>query len=186
MSVQIPPPTSLGDDKETTPEVPHIPIQGPTFMECGAALPGDSMERFLQSFERSTRRWELVVYPALFAFMVLAAYGFFLIYNLTYDMRVMANSIDPAMGQHMVILAENMEHLTENISIMTAQVQSMSTDMNDISAKMNSLRTMEPILTHMQRMDASMQSMVITTDMMHKDMATMGRPMSIMNRLAPW
>ena len=37
------------------------------------------LERFARSFEISARRWELVVYPSLFAFIVLAAYGFFLI-----------------------------------------------------------------------------------------------------------
>ena len=38
---------------------------------------GDSMDRFVRVFETSARRWELVIYPAMLAFVVLAAYGFF-------------------------------------------------------------------------------------------------------------
>ena len=37
------------------------------------------LDNFSRTFEASARRWELVVYPSLLAFIVLAAYGFFLI-----------------------------------------------------------------------------------------------------------
>ena len=41
-----------------------------------------SNDRLAQVFESSARRWELIVYPSLFAFIILAAYGFYLIFNL--------------------------------------------------------------------------------------------------------
>ena len=41
-----------------------------------------SMDRLSEAFESSARRWELIVYPSLFAFIILAAYGFFLVYSL--------------------------------------------------------------------------------------------------------
>ena len=41
--------------------------------------------RLSEVFESSARRWELIVYPSLFAFIILAAYGFYLIYNLARD-----------------------------------------------------------------------------------------------------
>lgn len=37
------------------------------------------LDKFSRTFEASARRWELVVYPSLLAFIILAAYGFFLI-----------------------------------------------------------------------------------------------------------
>ena len=38
-----------------------------------ASLRGtDSLDRLARAFESSARRWELIVYPALFAFIVLA------------------------------------------------------------------------------------------------------------------
>lgn len=39
----------------------------------GATLNGQPLERFASCFEKSARRWEMVVYPALFAFCVLSS-----------------------------------------------------------------------------------------------------------------
>ena len=57
------------------------------------ALPLDMaacMDKFARTFEASARRWELIVYPSMLAFIVLAAYGFFLIYTLTGDVGRLA------------------------------------------------------------------------------------------------
>ncbi len=43
---------------------------------------GDAMDRFVRVFESSARRWELVMYPAMLAFVLLAAYGFFLMLSI--------------------------------------------------------------------------------------------------------
>jgi len=40
--------------------------------------PTDPLERLANTFDSSARRWEMVVYPSLFAFVLLAGYGFFL------------------------------------------------------------------------------------------------------------
>ena len=51
---------------------------------------GDAMDRFVRVFETSARRWELIIYPAMLAFVVLAGYGFFLIYTLSKDISTLA------------------------------------------------------------------------------------------------
>jgi hypothetical protein len=81
-------------------------------MECGAAISRGQMEQFVNSFQQSTRRWEIIVYPAMFAFVVLAGYGFFLIYSLTGDMSSMARSMDPKMGEHMEAMASSVVNLS--------------------------------------------------------------------------
>ena len=58
-------------------------------------LQGDALDRFVTVFAAAARRWELVVYPALLAFVILAAYGFFLIYTLSKDMHLLASGMDP-------------------------------------------------------------------------------------------
>ena len=58
------------------------------------------MDRFVRSFEKSARRWELIIYPAMLAFVILAAYGFFLIYTLSKDVHFLASSMDPELGKH--------------------------------------------------------------------------------------
>jgi uncharacterized protein YoxC len=149
----------------------------PSF-DCGAAIRTDVMQEFVQNFSKSSRRWEVVVYPALFAFIVLAAYGFYLIFSLTRDMHVMANSVQQ----------------------MTTEVQTMAVTMEDVSVKLN---TLKPMLAKMGSMDGSMggmdhtmkrmntsvQAMSVSTDKMRHEMTIMSRnvarPMSIMNSFMP-
>ena len=139
-------------------------------MECGAAIGKGEMEKFVQSFQQSAKRWEVIVYPALFAFSVLAAYGFFLIYSLTSDMTMMARSMDPKMGEHMDIMSKSIVQLSEQVHIMSNQVQIMSSTMIDISEKLN---TLPPMLNHIGNMDSSMLTMDSSMQDMRGSMKSM-------------
>ncbi len=165
-----------------TLEPPHTDI-----MECGAAISTNSMERFVHAFEKSARRWEMIVYPAMFAFVVLAAYGFFLIYSLSQDMRIIASRFDPNMGGHMAELATNIRDLNQNISLMTQRMDTISVTMTDMSQKLD---TLNPMLTRLSDMERTMRVMTVTSDQMRKDMSTMtqsfARPMNMINRMTPW
>lgn len=153
-------------------------------------LDGDAMERFVRVFEASARRWELVVYPALLAFAILAAYGFFLIYSLSRDIHTLAQGMDPNMGPHLSDIAASVAYLSENVRTMTRRVDKMSNTLVDMSEKMDSLDTLDPMLVHMRGMDASMHNMNITGDQMRNEMTYMGRniarPLSKMNSFLPW
>ncbi|NNG12067.1 MAG: hypothetical protein HKM88_02340 [Halobacteria archaeon] len=153
-------------------------------------LDGDMMERFVRSFEASARRWELVVYPALLAFVILAAYGFFLIYTLSRDIHVLAEGMDPEMGQHLTDISSSVAYLSENVRTMTRRVDKMSNTLIDISDKMDTLETLDPMLVHMRGMDGSMHNMNITIDQMRGEVTYMGRsigrPLSKMNSFFPW
>ena len=81
-----------------------------------------ALERFAKSFEASARRWELIVYPSLFAFIILAAYGFFLIYSLTEDMHTLAERMDPEMGANMGTMAGHISVLSLNIENMSDRI----------------------------------------------------------------
>ena len=53
-------------------------LTGPVGVPCDsteARLNAFAIDRLSQSFAASAKRWELIVYPSLFAFMILAAYG---------------------------------------------------------------------------------------------------------------
>ncbi len=167
-----------------------------------------ALERFAKSFEASARRWEMVVYPSLFAFIILAAYGFFLIYSLTQDMHTLAKSIDPSMQPHMEIMATNVRELSVNIAAMTERIHQMAdnvksmddtvgainsnievmrTDMTDMSRKMD---TLEPMVVNMAAMTQAMHAMTVSTGVMSRDMGAATyqfvRPMSFMNSFFPW
>ncbi len=49
------------------------------------SLDSGCMERLADTFESSAKRWELIVYPSMVAFIVLAVYGFYLVYTLSRD-----------------------------------------------------------------------------------------------------
>ncbi len=164
----------------------------------GAGVAGSAaLDRFARSFEASAKRWELVVYPSLFAFIILAAYGFFLIYSLTQDMHVLAKSIDPQMSQHMSQMSSHIATLSVSIELMSEDIERMTSEVEVMSTKLNAL---EPMLVNMSEMNRNMHAMAMNTGVMtmntgamtrntsamSRDMSQMGRPLSFMNFFTPW
>lgn len=157
---------------------------------------GDAMDRFVRLFEASARRWELVVYPAMLAFVVLAAYGFFLIYSLSKDIHTLAMGMDPQMAKNLSHISESVIYLSENVRTMTRRVYSMSESVEDMADRMDSLKYLEPMLVNMNGMNSSMEgmnknmrSMNVTGDAIRYEMGNMNnslRPMGRMNSIMPW
>jgi len=99
----------------------------------------ECMGRLADSFEASARRWELVVYPSLVAFILLATYGFFLIYNLTHDISNVAKSVDKMTASVTQDLGQ--------IADATAYMRPMSDDLRAMSGNINEMNTN---VSHMQ------------------------------------
>ncbi len=142
-----------------------------------------AIDRLSQAFETSAKRWELIVYPTLFAFIILAAYGFYLVFSLAKDVHYLAISVDT----NMTVLASNMQSISDNVAQMSSSVRSMAVGMDSIARDVN---TLEPMLGSIQDMDRAMQSMTLSTSSMRQDMAVMNqsisRPMQFMNWFMPW
>ena len=152
--------------------------------------PNAEYNRLSEVFESSARRWELIVYPSLFAFIILAAYGFYLIYNLAKDVHYLAISVDT----NMTMLSGNMQNVSDNMSQLTANIRAMTVTMDSID---NKVATLEPMLANLDSMDGAIQSMTHathsmgrSTHFMQADLSRMnhniGRPMSFMNSFMPW
>jgi len=156
---------------------------------------GDAMDRFVRAFEASARRWELVMYPAMLAFGVLAAFGFFMIYNLSKDISTMAQGMDPELGKHLNQISESVIYLSENMRTMTRRVYHMSDSVEVMAGRMEALEHMEPMLTNMNGISLSMDSinketstMIQSMDAMRHDMDEMShsmRPLGDMNNIMP-
>ena len=154
------------------------------------------MDRYVRAFESSARRWELIVYPAMLAFVVLAAYGFFLIYTLSKDINTLARGMDPEMGKHLSHISESVIYLSENVRTMTRRVYHMSESVEDMAGKMTALEHLEPMLVNMHGMNTSMSGMNqemrhmnVTGDVMRYEIGGMGesmRPLNFMNNFVPW
>lgn len=123
---------------------------------------GRSLDQLSKAFMASARRWEMIVYPSLVAFIVLAGYGFFLIYSLTMD----ASKIADNMNQ----ISVQMESISKNMVVMTQTVDSQSASMQEM-------------VLHMRGMNMSMNQMRHDFAVLNNSVS---RPMSFMNTFMPW
>jgi len=145
-----------------------------------------SMDRLSMAFETSARRWELIVYPSLFAFILLAAYGFYLIFSLAKDVHFLALSVDSNMN----IMSSNLQTMTDSVGQLSANVRTMAVSVDSMA---NDVRTLEPMMTSMEAMNESMKTITYSTSNMQHDMRAMNynindvsRPMTMWNSFMPW
>ncbi len=153
--------------------------------------PSDPLERLANTFDSSARRWEMVVYPSLFAFVLLAGYGFFLIYRLTHDIAILSQSVT-----HMaVIVSDAMPRMTKDLGTMTGSIDNMTGNIDgmtheivSMSGQMNSLT---PMSKNIQSMTHNIGSMNRSVYGMQRDMHGMNRtvssgPFGMMNDMIPF
>lgn len=128
------------------------------------------IERMLRQMERSSRRWEKMVFPALIAFILLAGYGFFLVYSVTRDMAIIAQTID-------VDFREDVTHIRNDISDMVAQVEYMQETMAAISVKMDPLQEMPPLVAEIKHLDDTISVISDSVSNMDRSVVSMNRSM---------
>jgi hypothetical protein len=140
------------------------------------------MDKFARTFEASARRWELVVYPSMLAFIILAAYGFFLIYSLSNDIGRLANSMDTVVNS-MDHVAANMTAVSGNVALMSGNLTHIATDTGE------GTRSMKDMLVRLDRMNTTMAVIAVPMYQIRNDMGRMSNnmqqvagPMKIM----PW
>jgi len=215
MSIKDPEKWNSTSSQETLPR--ESPSSANASPERPAAGGGGEiyLERFAETFQASARRWEMIVYPSMLAFIILAVYGFYLVYSLTRDMHTLSASMDPDMQPHMDTLASSVTSLSKSIDTMsdhvtqmTQSVQNMDKTMiaintnitfmrDDMSLIAKSMDNMEPMLVNLSemnvaihKMNESIISMTISIGKMGHDVGAATqqfvRPMSFINSFAPW
>lgn len=128
------------------------------------------LEKFSRTFEASARRWELVVYPSLLAFVVLAAYGFYLIYMLTGDVNRLAHSMET------VVVA--IEHMSADINAVSGNVAGMSGNLDTIAADVGSgSQDMNHLLGRLDNINQSVGVMTVPMYHIRNDMGRMRHTM---------
>jgi len=144
------------------------------------------VDKFAKTFEASARRWELIVYPSLLAFIILAAYGFFLIYNLTNDVGRLARSME-----HVVVSMDeavaDMGRMSVNMVAMSGNLQSIATDAG------KGTESIEKLVGQIDKVNQSMAVMTVPMYQMRSDMASMSHnvknvtgPMNMVSGIFPW
>ena len=160
--------------------------------------PTDPLERLANTFDSSARRWEMVVYPSMFAFVLLAGYGFFLIYRLTHDIAVLSQSVThmavivsdvmPRMSNDLTRMTGSVDNITGNIAGMSGDIGGMTTEISSMSGQMDSLT---PMSKNIQSMTHNLGSMNRSVYGMQRDMHGMNRtvssgPFGMMNDVMPF
>lgn len=128
-----------------------------------------SLETLSSAFTASARRWEAIVYPSMFAFILLAIYGFYLIYNLTSDVSRVADNMEHIVTS-MSEMSVNMEVVSHNMVVMTQTLDSQSNSMQEMTF-------------YIRNMDVSMRQMRYDISTMNNSVS---RPMQFMNTFMPW
>jgi uncharacterized protein YoxC len=129
----------------------------------------ESLDELTHTFTASARRWQMIVYPSMFAFVLLASFGFFLIYSLTNDVTKVANEMG-RIGNNMQNVVVHMESVAGNMSVMT--------------------QTMDVQSRTMQEMNAHVRNMSLSVNRISHDVAilndSVSKPMQFMNNYMPW
>ncbi|MEA3275868.1 MAG: hypothetical protein U9Q81_11370 [Pseudomonadota bacterium] len=167
----------------------------------GTGIPGggetslsdhDILCALVTSMVQGNRRWQMVVFPSLFAFVLLAAYGFYLIFSLVEDVDRMATSVYLNLG----FMSERMGQISQNIDALTSSVRDISVNLDDLTGTVTAMnatvvtisgqmRAMPPMLDamrdvnlHIAAMDQSMQSLDGRVGTMTASVQTMNNQMA--------
>ena len=144
------------------------------------------LDNFSRTFEASARRWELVVYPSLLAFIVLAAYGFFLIYTLTGDVSRLARSMESVVVS-MDGVVTTMTTVSGNVAAMSSNLTSIADDVGEGSDTMASMHdSMVGIKETMHVMTVPMYQIRHDMAGMNQHMHKVAQPMRMMGGIMPF
>jgi hypothetical protein len=144
------------------------------------------LDNFSRTFEASARRWELVVYPSLLAFIVLASYGFFLIYTLTGDVSRLARSMESVVVS-MDGVVNTMTTVSGNVATMSSNLTTIADDVGEGSDTMASMHeSMVEIKETMHVMAVPMYQIRHDMAGMNHHMHKVAQPMRMMGGIMPF
>lgn len=149
------------------------------------------VEDELQDFEEKqvnvTRTLQMIVYPAMVAFIILSAYGFYLVQSLTTDVHRLTQTI---VDMH--------ESVDDNMTKMTGSIESMRGNMTELVNSTGQMSSnivgmndsTQDMAGNIRQMNASTQNMAVSTYNMQRDMWSMNKnisgPMKMFNKFNPF
>lgn len=139
-----------------------------------------TMSMAVTTISRALARWERVILPMMLGFILLAAYGFYLIFNLVYDIGMISNNV----AQMTMTVDKNMMAITEELKDMKREVANMSGSVNNMQKDMSQMNQgFQRLNLHVGHIDYSAEKM--STDLWEMSRNISG-PMSTMNNVMPW
>lgn len=128
----------------------------------------------LKNFEN---RWKYAVFPAMIAFVLLASFGFYLIYNMLQRMEDLSRDVNRMVN----VLEDSLPSMTGDMRTMNVTIST------SLPALENQIADMSQ---EMKRMSYSTASLSATTRNMGHNLREVNKnistPLSIMNSVVPW
>lgn len=147
----------------------------------------DELRDFEERQVNVTHTLQMIVYPAMVAFIILSAYGFYLVQSLTTDVHRLTSTIA---NMHTSV-DTNMTKMVDSIGSMNSQMGSLvnsTGQMTNNIVGMNS--STQDMAGNIQQMNASTQNMAVSTYNMQRDMWSMNKnisgPMKMFNKFSPF
>lgn len=159
-------------------------------------------EENAEALEVFESRWRYAVFPAMIAFVILASFGFYLIYGMLQHMESMSKDIHrmtSLMEVTVPVISKDISDLNETISMsmpsiqsdvreMSQSTQSMTTSISELNKTISI--TMPGIQSNVSDMSESTHSMAASTKHLEKSTyelnRSISRPMNFMNNMMPF
>lgn len=149
------------------------------------------VEDELQTFEERqvnvTRTLQMIVYPAMVAFIILSAYGFFLVQSLTTDVHRLTDTIarmNETVHSNMNSISGTMGNMNSKMASLVNSTDHMSNNIVDMNSSTQNMAS------NVQQMNASTQNMAASAYNMQRDMWSMNKnisgPMKMFNKFSPF
>jgi methyl-accepting chemotaxis protein len=147
-----------------------------------------TLTQFFRSLNASITRWEWLVYPLLFVVGLLGLSGFYLIYNMTKDMKTLTQHVDPQMAINLGAMSNNMAELSKNISTMTGQISILVEKIGSIDSHITNMdgnigsitESIGQVKLSMDAMTADISLMQVSTNVMSNDIGDVNKSIQVM------
>lgn len=123
-----------------------------------------AVEQLAEAMTGGIRKWEKVLYPMMVAFIILAIYGFFLIYQVVMDMKRISN---------------NMITMTRAVVTMT---NTLNLNMSKVDAQMAAINlTMDRMRKRLDTISTDTRNIAAVMPQLHQEFASMNYTISHLN-----
>ncbi|MCN4143613.1 MAG: hypothetical protein LC437_00595 [Thiohalomonas sp.] len=159
----------------------------------------DTLDERKKGADVKGQRLQLIVYTALFAFIVLAAYGYYLIFNLTHDVHSLSNDVrqmsrsvnqmSQSVTINMEIISDSIVKMQRSTTLISDTVATTMPEMSSNTTKMTKVAQdvsdrIEAISTNIQVMSVGLVAM--QRDMWHINKTFSNPAESVFDSLMPW
>ncbi len=145
------------------------------------------------------QRLQLIVYTALFAFIILAAYGYYLIFNLTHDVHSLSNDVrqmtrsvnqmSMSVNINMEIISKSITQMQRSTALIADTVAKTMPEMSDNTVKMTEVA--QNVSDRIDGISTNIQTMSVGLVAMQRDMWSMNKTLSnpaesVFDSMMPW